>query len=128
MALSRVVSEIFATSTPRHSRTTCACLSYSLSQSTHTLINSTACLLSYWTIKHAPARTSRRRPPKKISRWLSDKAITAKRLRRRLERHGALLAQIQMLIGSTPDGHTTSNQRRFDVDNASRRRRLSNQR
>ena len=36
--------------------------------------------------KHAPVRTSHRRPPKKISRWLSDEAITAKRLRRRLER------------------------------------------
>ena len=36
--------------------------------------------------KHAPVHTSRRRPPK-ISRWLSDEAITAKRLRRRLERH-----------------------------------------
>jgi len=36
--------------------------------------------------KHAPVRTSRRRPPKKISRWLSDEVIGAKRLRRRLER------------------------------------------
>jgi len=35
--------------------------------------------------KHAPVRTSHRRPPN-ISRWLSDEAITAKRLRRRLER------------------------------------------
>ena len=43
---------ILATSTSRHSKTTCASLSYSVSQlqtSTHTLINSTACLLSYWT-------------------------------------------------------------------------------
>jgi len=30
--------------------------------------------------------TSRRRPPKKIRRWLSDEAVTARRLRRRLER------------------------------------------
>jgi len=36
--------------------------------------------------KHAPVRTTRRRPPKRISRWLSDEAVAAKRLRRRLER------------------------------------------
>jgi len=36
--------------------------------------------------KHAPVRVSRRRPPKKISHWLSDEAIGAKRLCRRLER------------------------------------------
>jgi len=35
---------------------------------------------------HAPVRTTRRRPPKRISRWLSDEAVAAKRLRRHLER------------------------------------------
>jgi len=36
--------------------------------------------------KHARVRTTRRRPPKRISRWLSDEAVAAKRLRRCLER------------------------------------------
>jgi len=36
--------------------------------------------------KHAPVRTTHRCPPKKISRWLSDEATGAKRLRRHLER------------------------------------------
>jgi len=36
--------------------------------------------------KYTAVHTCRRRPPKKISRWLSDEAVTAKRLRRRLER------------------------------------------
>ena len=34
----------------------------------------------------APVRTRTRRPPKPITRWLSDDAVKAKRLRRRLER------------------------------------------
>jgi len=49
---SNIRGVILATSTSRHSKTTCASLSHSVSQlqtSSHTLINSTACLLSYWT-------------------------------------------------------------------------------
>ena len=34
----------------------------------------------------APIRTRKRRPPKPITRWLSDDAVEAKRLRRRLEK------------------------------------------
>ena len=36
--------------------------------------------------KFAPLRSRRRRPPKPITRWLSQEAIDAKRLRRQLER------------------------------------------
>jgi len=46
----------------------------------------TMSLYTFISLKHAPVRVSRRRPPKKIRRWLSDEAIGAKRLRRRLER------------------------------------------